>query len=92
MKREILIKILPKKKEIITQRENDLGYRNGYNQAIDDCLKALEEKVVLRSEVDKIKDSLMYTFPKHYTNYNIMAYQNGLQKLAQQIHDRQEGR
>ena len=37
------------------------------------------------SDVEKLKDDLMYDFPKHYDNYHIMAYQNGLKKLAHAI-------
>ena len=38
-----------------------------------------------QEELERIKDNLMYDFPKHYDNYHIMAYQKGLNKLASAI-------
>ena len=38
-----------------------------------------------QEELERIKDNLMYDFPKHYNNYHIMAYQNGVKKLASAI-------
>lgn len=54
-RRKELKKVLPKK-EGTPEEISHLGYGNqrfmtGYNQAIDDCLSAIEDKVVLRDEI-----------------------------------------
>ena len=42
--------------------------------------RALLEKVEV--DIKKTENKLMYDFPKHYNNGQIIAYQNDLKKLA----------
>ena len=95
-KRKELERIIPKKKEgyeICSKITNTMyksfenkGYMNGYNQAIDDCLSALEDKVILKSELLSVKE-ITKILDKYGVNREFYT-----PLLAQQIHDRQEGK
>lgn len=49
------------------------------DQATQDVRKAMAEEIL--ELAGKATDSLMYDFPKSYTNSNIAAFQKGLDKL-----------
>ena len=104
-RREELRKILPKKKIIHRadwEKEPKFNAnRSGYNKAIDDCLQALEDKVVLRSEINNklcniitcpiriglfLEGQKMSGLVKEEIHKKILEWYN----QAQQIHDRQK--
>lgn len=71
------------KDELVKVIEEYLGdiYKARYlAKVISDHLS--KEGWIKKGEIQKIADSLMYDFPKHYNNYHIMAYQQGIKKLA----------
>ena len=93
-RREELSRILPKKVIIAITPAWEK-----YNQAIDDCLSTLENKVILRSEllsVEKIENLIwdsLGTDEESERNYQLNTlFGDKIKPLAQQIHDRQEGR
>lgn len=55
----------------------------GRDKKIDDLAMAiLSAGYIHRDEIEKIKDNLMYAFPTHYDNSQIITYQKGLENLA----------
>ena len=43
---------------------------------------------LIRGIVDREADKIMYGFPKHYTNTQIMAFQKGIDKLWSSLRER----
>ena len=88
--REELSRILPKKVIIAITPAWEK-----YNQAIDDCLSTLENKVILRNELLSMKEieEIIRSFKNDmidHSRYSITDLDT--LKLAQQIHDRTEGK
>ncbi len=46
--------------------------------------------VVTEEAINKIVDSCMYDFPKHYTNAQILAFQKGIDKVWKALADCRE--
>jgi len=94
-RREELRKILPKKKPQTNDSWRWGNYKRlqGYNRAIDDCLSAFEDKVILRNELLSMKEieEIIRSFKNDmidHSRYSITDLDT--LKLAQQIHNRQE--
>ena len=75
-RREELRKMLPKVKSLCYQ---------------PDCLKALEGKVILRSELLSVEE-IRKIIEIYMIENNCCIGQEYIIEIAQQIHDRQEGR
>jgi len=95
--------LLPEQKEALSQvivlidRNKELEEREISIEKMDTQIQSQAEVINhLQSqlqkqpsveEIEKVRNSLMYDFPKHYSSHLIMAYQRGLTNLAQQLHN-----
>jgi len=90
-RREELKKMLPKKVGTEERRCYNYDYGLGYNQAIDDCLEALEDKVILKSELLSVEE-IRKIIEIYMIENNCCIDQEYIIEITQQIHDRQEGK